>query len=503
MKRIFSIFLVFTILFGVNALTIVSSKAINLPVLKIITQPNKEYKNGETIKFTVQAPNYTGKVEYRVILYNGTTKQTINLWNTPKTGYYYRGWQPAGTYKFDIKWSASQLQPGPYSMTVLVRRANTTKNYDSHVDTNSFYIIGQSEDIAVEENDIIEDQDTNTSKPTVYVNGTIAKSKAYVSKGVTVVPIEEIVQMMGDTYNKINAVTYLWTMKDGTEIKINYGKNIQVNGVVIPNVTMTKSNNKIFLDIAFVGKYYNMQVSENRIDIGIIQKTDTDTETVPNTSQNEEDKSPAPTKEMIARTFPTIKYTSGIQTAYRAGYEWDGKSQFISEISGWKCPDISEKLTFDPAKNPEQYYKLLSELYGMHYNKYGAGWNMTAPKGKFLDELAVAKNIEYSVDNNYEYNIGYLEIAFEPFDVKISGLQDIDRLPAIFQQILKSVLPNDYMKVWEFFYRDMDTKDYLKLLNTPLYLPNDNREIAIRPTSIGCDILIGKKGIPLKAPLIK
>lgn len=143
MKKIITAFLTLIILFGVNSA--VSAKVVILPKLNIIEQPVRQYSANETISFKVQAPNYGGKVEYRVILYNGTTKTTTNLWNTPGTGYYYRNWQPSGDYVFQIRWSASQLKPGAYSMTVLVRRANSNTPYDSYVDTNSFYVIDPSQ----------------------------------------------------------------------------------------------------------------------------------------------------------------------------------------------------------------------------------------------------------------------------------------------------------------------------------------------------------------------
>lgn len=146
MKKIITAFLTLIILFGVN--TAASAKVVILPELNIIEQPIRQYSADETISFKVQAPNYGGKVEYRVILYNGTTKTTTNLWNTPATGYYYRNWQPSGNYVFQIRWSASQLKPGAYSMTVLVRRANSNTYYDSYVDTNSFYVTDPSQNDA-------------------------------------------------------------------------------------------------------------------------------------------------------------------------------------------------------------------------------------------------------------------------------------------------------------------------------------------------------------------
>lgn len=139
-KKLIGILIIFVLL--VNSFPRITYGAVNKPSLQIVTQPKASYNRGETITFTVNAPNYSGKIEYRVILYNGTTKKTTNLWNTPGTGYFYRKWQPAGTYKFVIKWSATQLEPGAYSLTVLARRANTNGSYDSFVNTKSFYVTG-------------------------------------------------------------------------------------------------------------------------------------------------------------------------------------------------------------------------------------------------------------------------------------------------------------------------------------------------------------------------
>lgn len=117
-----------------------SKKSTSIPKLQIVTQPQKEYKNGETISFVVTSPNYSGAVQYRVILYNGTTKKTTDLWKNAQSGYYYTGWQPSGNYCFEIHWPVSQMEPGAYSMTVLVRRVGAKVSYDSYVDTNSFWV---------------------------------------------------------------------------------------------------------------------------------------------------------------------------------------------------------------------------------------------------------------------------------------------------------------------------------------------------------------------------
>jgi stage II sporulation protein D len=111
-----------------------------IPKLYMITPPDKEYKPGDTISLTVSSPNYGGKVEYRVILYNGNTKKTSELWKTPLTGYYYKNWQPSGNYNFSIHWPVKGMEPGPYSKTVLVRRVGAKVPYDSFVKTEAIWI---------------------------------------------------------------------------------------------------------------------------------------------------------------------------------------------------------------------------------------------------------------------------------------------------------------------------------------------------------------------------
>jgi hypothetical protein len=141
MKRILS-FLLITVMLILNQPY--ASATIQTPKLQIVNQPQAQYKSGDTISFTVSSPNYSGKVEYRVMLYNGTTKKTSELWNTPSTGYYYKNWQPSGNYNFTIHWPVSQMEPGAYSLTVLVRRVGSTAKYESHVDTRTVWIKGDS-----------------------------------------------------------------------------------------------------------------------------------------------------------------------------------------------------------------------------------------------------------------------------------------------------------------------------------------------------------------------
>lgn len=145
-RRILSLFvsfmLIFTIIFS-NSAVLASSKASAIPNLKMISQPAAEYHPGERVSFTVSSPNYGGAVQYRVILYNGTTKKTSELW-PGFPSYYYTKWQPSGNYDFKINWPVQGMEPGAYSLTVLVRRVGAKAPYDSFVKTNTFWIKNSS-----------------------------------------------------------------------------------------------------------------------------------------------------------------------------------------------------------------------------------------------------------------------------------------------------------------------------------------------------------------------
>ena len=115
-----------------------------VPKLQMVITAAVEYHSSDRVSFTVASPNYSGKVEYRVILYNGTTKKTSELWPS-MPGYYYKNWQPAGNYNFTINWPAVGMEPGAYSLTVLVRRVGANAAYDSFVKTNTFWIKTEDE----------------------------------------------------------------------------------------------------------------------------------------------------------------------------------------------------------------------------------------------------------------------------------------------------------------------------------------------------------------------
>jgi hypothetical protein len=111
-----------------------------VPKLRVVTNPKTEYKVGDRITFKVTSPNYGGAVEYRVILWNGNTKTQKELWpNMP--GYYYQKWKPLGNCEFPITWIVTKdMEPGPYRLTVLTRRAGAKVTYDSFVELPVFWV---------------------------------------------------------------------------------------------------------------------------------------------------------------------------------------------------------------------------------------------------------------------------------------------------------------------------------------------------------------------------
>jgi hypothetical protein len=116
------------------------AEAVVKPKLVMTAKPLKEYKNGDKISVVVYSPNYKSKVQYRVTLRNESTKKTYELWNTPKTGYYYTTSKPAGNYKTNIVYPINNMTPGTYSLTVYVRRLGTKVSSDSYVKTSTFVI---------------------------------------------------------------------------------------------------------------------------------------------------------------------------------------------------------------------------------------------------------------------------------------------------------------------------------------------------------------------------
>lgn len=251
-----------------------AAKAVNVPKLQMVTQPEKEYKNGDRVSLTVTSPNYGGQVEYRVMLWNGTTKKQSELWPTHK-GYYYQNWKPAGSYKFTIHWPVEGMEPGAYSLTVLTRRANSKVAYDSFVKTEAFWVkndltvesiapvaditVNEGEKVTLPENVTLNMSDkttkeakvtwaaVDTAKPGEYtVEGTVEGT----DKKATVKVVVKAVDLAVDSVSAINlkeiVVKYTTAVDEVSATNIN---NYSTTAGTIEDAALSEDGKSVTLSI--------------------------------------------------------------------------------------------------------------------------------------------------------------------------------------------------------------------------------------------------------------
>lgn len=119
-----------------------------IPQVEFVSAPVTEYTVGDRVQFKIFAPNYNGKVEYRVVLWNDSTKSYGDLWNAAN-GYptcYYTNWQPKGNDVFTLGWPI--FQPGSYRITVYAKRVGVPAskaylrgyNCDSYMESVAFTV---------------------------------------------------------------------------------------------------------------------------------------------------------------------------------------------------------------------------------------------------------------------------------------------------------------------------------------------------------------------------
>lgn len=119
-----------------------------IPQIKFVHAPTTEYTAGDRVKFDIYAPNYSGKVEYRVVLWEDAKKSYRDLW-TPANGFstrYYTKWRPSGKSTFTLGWNITE--PGSYRITVYVKRVGIAPskaylgkfNCDSYMQSVAFKV---------------------------------------------------------------------------------------------------------------------------------------------------------------------------------------------------------------------------------------------------------------------------------------------------------------------------------------------------------------------------
>ncbi len=119
-----------------------------IPQVAFANAPVTQYKAGDRVGFNIYAPNYGGRVEYRVVLWNDSMKTYYDLWDS-SNGYptrYYTKWQPYGNNIFTLGWIIQE--PGTYRITVYAKRVGIAPskaalkgmNCDSYKESVAFVV---------------------------------------------------------------------------------------------------------------------------------------------------------------------------------------------------------------------------------------------------------------------------------------------------------------------------------------------------------------------------
>lgn len=144
----FSVFMaaVMTLSMMLNFVVTAPAKAATVyPQVQYAQEPQLEYTVGDRVQFNLYTPNYGGRVQYRVVLWNDETKSYKDLWtNTPDR--YYDKWMPYGNNIFTLGWVINE--PGHYRITIYAKRAGVPNNEtylkgfncDSYMESDSFVV---------------------------------------------------------------------------------------------------------------------------------------------------------------------------------------------------------------------------------------------------------------------------------------------------------------------------------------------------------------------------
>ncbi len=128
-----------------TALSYMPAKAaVVVPKVQYVSSPKLEYTAGDRVQFNLNAPNYGGRVQYRVVLWDNNNKQMRDLW--PTGDRYYTNWMPYGNETFTLGWPISE--PGTYRITIYAKRAGVAnnktalkgQNSDSYMESAAFVV---------------------------------------------------------------------------------------------------------------------------------------------------------------------------------------------------------------------------------------------------------------------------------------------------------------------------------------------------------------------------
>lgn len=142
-----------------------AAKKVSYPEIRFTATPKAEYTVGDRVQFNISAPNYGGKVEYRVILWEDSKKLSHDLWNA-SNGYpnrYYTKWQPTGKTNFTLGWVINE--PGTYRITVYVKRVGVANNKTAQPQFNCDRYIASAPFVVKAKDQVTPPTDNSNNQP--------------------------------------------------------------------------------------------------------------------------------------------------------------------------------------------------------------------------------------------------------------------------------------------------------------------------------------------------
>lgn len=118
------------------------AQAASLPTkltVKMLQDVQPTYKVGERMYFKVNVPAYSGKVEYRATLWDGSVGKTIEVFKAYP--YYYKNWQPAGKSEFYVTWIVDH--PATYNITLYARPVGSKLPFAGLVKSSNFTAVAE------------------------------------------------------------------------------------------------------------------------------------------------------------------------------------------------------------------------------------------------------------------------------------------------------------------------------------------------------------------------
>lgn len=253
-----ALFTVFTVLSYVPV-----KAAVTAPKVGYVEAPKLEYTVGDRVSFNLNAPNYGGRVQYRVVLWNDETKSYRDLWLTGDR--YYTNWMPYGNETFTLGWPI--FEPGHYRITIYAKRAGIPNsqtalkgmNCDSYMNSEAFIVKAKVQEataadkVANYENaplttveEITAAEAIRTEAVALIANLTDATEKAALTARVDAQD-KKVAEAKYVTTKEITAI-------DANTIKLVFNKDVAVNTTNVKIYEKGNSFNSILVNTVTVDK---------------------------------------------------------------------------------------------------------------------------------------------------------------------------------------------------------------------------------------------------------